>query len=62
MGGIPPSPASTKWHSMQTFSSRAMDQVGTRVAGARYHCVACHVPQTKAKPLVANNAPVEKRN
>jgi cytochrome c-type protein NapB len=55
-GGIPPIPKS---HLVDL--RRAPDKVGTRVVGARYHCVACHVPQTKAKPLVANNAPVEKK-
>ena len=24
------------------------------IAGSRYVCTACHVPQTDAKPLVAN--------
>lgn len=29
-------------------------KVRTEVAGSRYNCSLCHVPQTNAKPLVAN--------
>ncbi|MHC4817821.1 MAG: nitrate reductase cytochrome c-type subunit [Planctomycetota bacterium] len=54
-GGIPKIPDS---HLVDL--RRAPGTVGTSVARARYHCIACHVPQTTAKPLVANNAPVEK--
>jgi len=55
-GGIPPIPQS---HLVDL--RRAPETVGTKVAGARYQCISCHVPQTKAPPLVGNNAPVEKR-
>jgi cytochrome c-type protein NapB len=54
-GGIPKIPDS---HLVDL--RRAPETVGTEVARARYHCIACHVPQTTAKPLVGNNAPVEK--
>jgi len=30
----------------------APDKVGDKVAGARWVCTACHVPQTDARPLV----------
>jgi len=33
----------------------APGKVGPKVAGARYNCVACHVAQTQAKPLVGNS-------
>jgi len=33
---------------------RAPETRGRTVAGTRYYCTACHVPQTDAKPLVGN--------
>ncbi|MHC4974251.1 MAG: nitrate reductase cytochrome c-type subunit [Planctomycetota bacterium] len=55
-GGIPKIPDS---HLVDL--RHAPDTVSSKVAGARYHCIACHVPQTKATPLVGNHAPVEKK-
>jgi cytochrome c-type protein NapB len=39
----------------------APDTVRTKVAGARYICISCHVPQTTAPPLVENHAPIERK-
>jgi len=33
---------------------RSPEKVGETVAGARYHCVLCHVAPTSAAPLVGN--------
>ena len=32
----------------------APDRAGAQIAGARWVCTACHVPQTDARPLVVN--------
>ena len=33
---------------------RAPEQKGAKLAGTRWVCISCHVPQTDAKPLVGN--------
>lgn len=42
--------------SHRTDLRRAPDKVESAVAGARWQCLACHVPTTDAKPLRANSA------
>ena len=48
-GGPVPIPAS---HYVDTRNAPAVKRA--EIAGSRYVCTACHVPQTNAKPLVAN--------
>lgn len=47
--GVLPIPAS-HYHDLR----RAPDAERETIAGARYVCVSCHVPQTDAPPLVGN--------
>ena len=45
----PPAPAD---HYLDLRNARTVKR--TEIAGARFSCTACHVPQTQARPLVAN--------
>ena len=50
-------PNNTRYNAPKISETHYMDRLGNRldkVAGTRYFCTACHVPQTDAKPLVAN--------
>lgn len=50
-------PNNTKYGAMKISETHYSDREGNRldqVAGTRYFCTACHVPQMDAKPLVGN--------
>jgi cytochrome c-type protein NapB len=50
-------PANTRFNAPKISETHYVDRQGVRldkVAGTRYFCTQCHVPQADAKPLVGN--------
>ena len=50
-------PANTRYNALKISETHYVDRQGVRldkVAGTRYFCTQCHVPQADAKPLVGN--------
>lgn len=50
-------PANTRYNAIKISETHYVDRQGVRldkVAGTRYFCTQCHVPQADAKPLVGN--------
>ena len=51
-------PGNTRVHAPKISETHYVDRQGARldkVAGTRYFCTQCHVPQADAKPLVGNS-------